>query len=64
MEAWVVANEEHQLLGMICNGNLTVGLCVELRVLFLSFLLTLLIGSLLWSYSRLLEGFRFIKPLT
>ena len=38
MEAWVVANEEQQLLDMIWNGNLTVGLCVELRVLFLSFL--------------------------
>ena len=37
MEAWVVANEQ-QLLDMIWNGNLTVSLCVELRVLFLSFL--------------------------
>jgi hypothetical protein len=64
MEAWVVANEQLQLLDMNWNGNLTVGLCVELKVLFLSFLLTLLIGSLLWSYSRLFEGFCFIKPLT
>ena len=52
---------EQQLIDMIWNGNLTVGLCIELRVLFLSFLLFLLIGSLLWSYSRLLEGFCLIK---
>ena len=61
MEAWVVANEEQQLLDMIWNGNLTVGLCVELKVSFLYFLTTLLIGSLLWSYSRLFEVFHFIK---
>ena len=46
MKAWVVANEEQQLLDMIWNGNLTVGLCIELSVLFLW------IGSLLWSYGR------------
>ena len=46
MEAWVVANEQLQLLDMNWNGNLTVGLCIELRVLFLW------IGSLLWSYGR------------
>ena len=37
MEGWVVANEQ-KLLEMIWNGNLTVSLCVELKVLFLSFL--------------------------
>ena len=46
MEAWVVANEQLQLLDMNWNGNLTVGLCIKLRVLFLW------IGSLLWSYGR------------
>lgn len=46
MEAWVVANEQLQLLDMIWNGNLTVSLCVELRGFFLW------IESLLWSYGR------------
>lgn len=46
MEAWVVANEQLQLLDMNWNGNLTVGLCIELRGFFLW------IGSLLWSYGR------------
>ena len=61
MGAWVVANEEQQHVEMIWSGNLIVALCVELGVFFLYFLTTLLIGSLLWSYSRLLEGFCFIK---
>ena len=48
METWVVANEQ-QLLDMIWNGNLTMGLCIELSVFFFW------IGSLLWSYSRCLR---------
>ena len=51
MEAWFVANEEQQLLDMIWNCNLTVGLRIELRVLFIW------IGSFLWSYGRFLRYF-------
>ena len=52
MEAWVVANEQ-QLLDMIWNGNLTVSLCVELRIFFLSFLTI----SFDWKFTLELQPF-------